>query len=249
MRKFWARQFAPTRTGAQDLFDVIFGLVLPILCFLADPIVFKSFPILGRPLLEDYQLFAYVLSTVAMGFFLVWRTFPAKVNGLSPLFAGMFLLGACFSFVIGVVMLPATLWGLLILIGLAGFVPFVTAFVYLRNGVRALNAQANRLSLASRFTTVAFSGVLVLGTLVLSSIFASQSIANSVDTLIYGNNVEAEAAINRLHWYRFIPQKECNRLALAYGREWDAEKRAILARAYWEITGEDIDLRQRMLVD
>lgn len=246
---FWAQQFGPHRTGLQNGFDVAFGLVLPILCFIADPVVFKSFPIFGPALLEDYQLFAYVMSTVEMGFFLVWRTFPAKLNGLSPLFAGVFFGGACFSAAIGIAMLPVTVWAVWIFIGLLGLIPFASAFVYLRNGVRALTAQANDLPFASRFTVATLSGVLVISSLVLGSVFVENSISRSVDTVIHGNTIDAEAAADRLKWFRFIPDKQCNRLAFAYGNEWNAEKRAFLGRTYWEITGEDIDRRQQMLVD
>lgn len=245
---FWTRQFGPKRTGAQDVFDAIFGLVLPIVCFIADPIVFKSFPILGPALLEDYQLFAYVVSTVEMGFFLVWRTFPGRVNHLSPLFAGVFFIGACFSTVIGVMMLPVTVWTLLIMIGLLGFVPFLSAFVYLRNGVRAINAQATP-SFASRFTVAALGGVVVFGSLVFASVVAENSISAAVDSLIYGNVAEAQVAQDRLKWFRFVPLKQCNRLALAYGREWNPDKKEVLRRAYREITGDDVELQQRMLAD
>jgi hypothetical protein len=246
---FWAAQFGPNRTPAQNGFDVTFGLILPVLCFILDPIVFKSAPILGPPILEDYQLFAYVLSTVEMGFFLVWRTFPARVNWLSPLFGGVFLLGACFSLAIGIAMLPITVLTLLIAIGFVGLIPFVTAFVYLRNGIRAMKAQAGSLPLASRITTATLSGVLVLSSLAVASVFVENSISTSVDTLIYGNGVEAAAAANRLKWFPFIPLKDCNRLAIAYGNEWNPERRALLGLAYWELTGEDIGLRQRMLAD
>lgn len=246
---FWAAQFGPSSTRLQNGFDVTFGLILPILCFIADPIVFKSFPLMGRPLMEDYQLFAYVLSTVEMGFFLVWRTFPAKVNKLAPLFAGVFFIGACFSLAVGVAMLPITAWTLFIFIGLLGLIPFVSAFVYLRNGVRALKTQAHDLSLASRLTVATLSGLLVISSLTVGSIYVDNSISNSVDTLIYGNGVQAEAATNRLKWFRFIPGKYCNRLALAYGAEWNPDKREVLRRAYEEITGEDLELRQRMLAD
>lgn len=238
---FWARQFGPNRTGAQDVFDMTFGLVVPILCFVVDPVVFKSFPLLGRAFLEDYQLFAYVVSTVEMGFFLAWRTFPTKAKPLSPLFAGVFLAGACFSFVIGVVMLPLTVWTLLFLIGVLGFIPFVSAFVYLRNGIRAMKAQSN-LPLASRITTATLSGMVVIGSLVFASVYVENSISVSMGTVIYGNTIEAETAANRLKWFRFIPLKQTNRLALAYGNEWDKEKKAILGRVYWEITGEDPDV-------
>jgi hypothetical protein len=75
--RFWARQFAVVRTPDQDKFDAIFGVILPVLCFMVDPIVFKG-GINGGPELEDYQLIAYLISTVEMGMFLVWRTFPNR---------------------------------------------------------------------------------------------------------------------------------------------------------------------------
>ena len=245
---FWARQFGPNRTGAQDLFDLIFGLVLPILCFVADPIIFKSFPIFGPALFEDYQLFAYVVSTVEMGFFLVWRTFPARMNSLSPLFAGVLLAGGGFSLLIGLLMLPATLISMLYLIGILGLIPFFSAFVYLRNGIRAMKAQPN-LPLASRITTATLSGLLVISSLIFASVYVETSISASIDTVIYGNTIEAEAAANRLKWFGFIPLKETNRLAFAYGREWNEKKKATLGRVYWEMTGEAPDARLERLSD
>ena len=246
---FWTKQFEPNRTSAQDTFDVVFGLVLPVLCLVADPLIFKSFPVFGPAILEDYQLLAYVVCTVEMGFFLVWRTFPKQVNAFSPLFAGMFLIGACFSVVIGLAILPVTLLTILLVIGLLGLIPFVSAFVYLRNGVRALKAQPNHTPLVSRLLLALLSGFFVIVPLFFATVFVERSISASVETMIRGNVTQAEAAANRLKWFRFIPLKHSNRLAEAYGREWDDQKKAMLSRAYWEITGEDIDLRQRMLAD
>lgn len=236
----WAAQFGPNRTQLQNRFDMTFGVILPILCLIVDPVVFKSYPLFGRALLEDYQLFAYIVSTVEMGFFLVWRSFPEKANRFSPLFAGVFLIGACFSAWIGIAMLPLTLWAVLIVIGLLGLIPFITAFVYLRNGVRAMRAQANDLPLSSRITVAGLTGVLVFGSLVFASMFAENSISSSIDTVIYGNKAQAEAAANRLKWFGFIPLKQTNRLAMAYDREWNDEKKLMLERVYWEITGEDV---------
>lgn len=246
---FWKNQFGPNRTDSQDKFDVVFGLVLPIVCLVADPLVFKSFPLFGPAILEDYQLFAYVVCTVEMGFFLVWRTFPTKVNAFSPLFAGVFLIGACFSTLIGLAMLPFTLFALLLVIGVLGLVPFLSGFVYLRNAVRAIRAQPNNTPLLFRLWLSVMSGLFVVVPLIFATVYAERSISSSVDTMIFGNAVQAEAAAKRLKWFRFIPLKECNRLALAYGREWDDEKKVFLSRVYRELTGEDIDLRQRMLRD
>jgi hypothetical protein len=138
---FWERQFALAPTRAQDRFDALFGVIVPVLCFMADPIVFQS-RIGEPPWLEHYQLVAYVISTIEMALFLVWRTFRKQVNGTSPIFAGVFFGGAAFSTVIGLAILPVTIIGLVFfLIGIFGFVPFVTAFVYLRTASRAMRSS------------------------------------------------------------------------------------------------------------
>jgi hypothetical protein len=138
-------------------------------------------------------------------------------------------------------MLPLTVMTMLFLIGFLGLMPFFSAFVYLRNGIRAMKAQAT-LPLASRITTATFSGVLVISSLTLASVFVENSISASMDKMIYGNSVEAEAAANRLKWFGFIPLKHTSRLAYAYGNEWDKEKKATLGRVYWEMTGEAPDV-------
>jgi len=242
---FWARQFGPNPTRVQDAFDVTFGLVLPIICFLLDPIVFKSPAILGRPVLEDYQLLAYLVSTVEMGFFLVWRTFREKVNAFSSLFAGIFWTGAIFSALIGFVILPFTLLGLLYVIGVLGFIPFLSAFVYLRNGTRAINAQANQ-PISLRFSS-ALSGVFVVGALVLANMYVESAMSASVETLITGNVIETRAAAAQLKYFPFIPSKHLDRISIAYENELNPIKQQALKEAYKEITGDEI--KPRMLFD
>jgi hypothetical protein len=80
-------------------------------------------------------------------------------------------------------------------------------------------------------------------------VFVENTISRSVDTLIYGTAVDAEVAANRLRWFPFIPLKQTNRIAFAYAREWNTEKKATLGRVYWELTGEDAGLRERMFND
>src|SRR5882672_8266616 len=55
---FWRRQFAENCTEPQLVFDVVFGVAAPILCFYFDPIVFKG-RLMGDAVLQPYQLFAY----------------------------------------------------------------------------------------------------------------------------------------------------------------------------------------------
>ncbi|HEY0726717.1 MAG TPA: hypothetical protein VGD38_01525, partial [Pyrinomonadaceae bacterium] len=107
----------------------------------------------------------------------------------------------------------------------------------------------NHAPILFRLWLAVLSGLFVMVPLTFATIYAERSIQGSVDTMIYGSVTQAEVAANRLKWFGFIPLKEYNRLALAYGREWDIHKKAVLGRTYWELTGEDIDLRQRMLSD
>ena len=246
--KFWAAQFGSNRTEAQNTFDVAFGVALPILCLVADPFVFKGEPLWGLPLLEDYQLVVYVISTVEMGFFLLWRTFPSQMSTFAAPFAGVFLAGAVFSTVIGVAILPFSLVGLLLLIGVLGFTPFLTAFVYLRNGVRAINSQVNS-PVSLRLTTAALSGVLMIGALVLASQYTENAISASIDTMVSGNVIETRAAASKLKSFRFIPGKHVDRIAVAYANEFDPTKRDVLKNAYKEITGEDLETRQQRSAD
>jgi hypothetical protein len=39
---FWRRQFSNDVTPAQNIFDVIIGVIAPVLCFIFDPVVFNN---------------------------------------------------------------------------------------------------------------------------------------------------------------------------------------------------------------
>jgi hypothetical protein len=75
----------------------------------------------------------------------------------------------------------------------------------------------------------------------LVSIQLDRSISASVDTVIAGDVMTAEAAEARLKWFRFIPAKHSQQIATAYTLEHDPGKRDVLRRVYKNITGEDID--------
>ena len=239
--RFWARQFAPIPTRAQDRFDMIFAVVLPVLVLAVDPFVFKG-EIFGAPLMPDYQLFVYLVCTIQMGLFLTWRTFRRRLIEFAPVFAGFFFAGAIFSAVIGVWLLPYSVIGLMfLLIGALGFTPFLTALVFFRNGFRALRANVNNSTLPYRLSIATLSAVMVIGLPSLVSIQLDRSISASVDTVIAGDVMTAEAAEAKLRWFRFIPAKHSQQIASAYTLEHDPAKRDVLRRVYKNITGEDID--------
>lgn len=157
---FWARQFAGQPTREQIYFDIAGGIALPLFCLVLDPVIFQGgAPV--DPLLGDYALFAYlvvfteiVLLALALHVGLQFSANAGAVVG------GALIAGAAFSFVLGVVMLPLTLMGMLVIIGFLGLSPFLTTFIYFRNGVRCL--KAGRHPSRRALIAVTFLGALVI---------------------------------------------------------------------------------------
>src|SRR5688500_17666560 len=127
------RQFDESPTGGQLKFDIAFGVVLPILCFLFDPFVFRDFDG-GAGAFEMYQSFTYALSALEMATLGVWLLARGRLGEWAAAAGGVMLAGALFCFAVGLMLLPFSLLGLLFIIGALGFTPFFTGFVYLRNG-------------------------------------------------------------------------------------------------------------------
>lgn len=247
---FWRRQFTPIPTRAQDAFDAIFAVVMPIIVLLADPIVFKGENgIWNEALLGDYQLLAYLVCTLQIGLFLTWRTWRRSLVRFAPVFAGVFFTGAAFSAVIGVVLLPFSLIGLIVLIGALGFTPLLTAFVYLRNGVRAARIQSAGATVARRVMLAVMAAVLVSVLPVLTTRQIEKAISASVDELISADVSHSERAVRHLGWFRFVPEKYSKRIAIAYADSLDPIRRQRLNEAYRNITGEDLEIRRRFIYD
>jgi hypothetical protein len=150
---FWKRQFQPQANSNQKAFDWIFGVCLPVICFVFDPIVFKGG---SRTILADYQPFAYVLCFACLTTMTAWLIFGEKLRWLSGFLAGLFFLGGAVSLGVGIVLFPFSLIGLIMLIGALGFTPLLTAIVYLRNSFRALHASKMFLVKTVRIYAFAF---------------------------------------------------------------------------------------------
>jgi hypothetical protein len=128
---FFGRQFAPETTAAQIRFDIACGFLLPLACLYFDPLVFRAG--FGEPLMGRFLVVSELAMGLALGSLAAWLL----VERPSSLLAGFLAGGAVFAGLLGLVMLPYTLIGSIYLIGLLGFSPFVTAFVFGRNAARA----------------------------------------------------------------------------------------------------------------
>ncbi len=163
--RFWRRQFDDTPTRKQLRFDIAFGLVIPVLCFAFDPIVFRGGAFTDDGFYHRFSLFAYAASALEMATLACWLFLVRKFPAWSRPVGGVLAAGAFFSFAIGVAILPLSIIGLLFVgLGALGFIPFVTAVIYLRNARRAL--RLNRASVPVRggaAAAFAFGLALALG--------------------------------------------------------------------------------------
>jgi len=146
--KFLQRQFSSVPTLSQTKFDWYFGVGLPIVCIAADPMVFRSwiFGNPGGPLIE-YKVFCYALSSVSIMAMTAWLLWGSRLGELRPFLGGLFLVAAAISTTVGVILFPFSLIGSIALIGLLGFTPLFSGFVFLRNSFRALESSAEDMPL------------------------------------------------------------------------------------------------------
>ena len=222
---FWQRQFDDVPTPAQRRFDVTFGIVMPVFCFYFDPIVFQSEFEYGRGLYPWCQLYAYTISALEIVALCAWLFAAGRAGRRPAALAGMLFAGGLFSLLVGLAILPYSVVGLFFyLVGALGFVPFLTGFVYLRNGWRAAGAGA----LAGRGSPGLAAAALVCGFIVALGVPAVAHVSVTNEAAASGSTIYDE-------------------LVWEYRRERDPVRRARLAKAYAEIA-ELGDIKQRLAI-
>ncbi len=244
---FWRRQFMPTTTRAQIIFDLLFGIVSPVLCFVYDPIVFKSD--FGDGLFVEYQSFAYIVSVVEILLLIMWLVCGRQLEPRTQLLGGMLLAGALFSGVIGLAILPFTLLGLFLGIGILGFIPFCTALVYLRNARSAFQLSRNHFPRRSRIASTIIGCALVLAPAAGLNLAASMFVSQSMDAVLYADPQVADLAVDGVKSLGFLARPDLSRLVSAYAEAKDQPRKEELKRRYKRLTGSDIEERLRILAD
>ncbi len=245
-RKFWARQFQEIPTGSQKRFDWAFGVVLPVICFYFDPLIFKG-QLWGLAMFASFKPFAYLLffaSIISMTIWLLWRE---RLGRWAAPLAGVFVVGGFVSICVGIMIFPLSLVGLMLLIGALGFTPLITGVIYLRNASRALNAarslDQNTIIVPSLLISTALAAFVPLA--VNAEIAKSLERIKSVDQATF----HKEAAKLRLAG----PLVNFDQLALHYHRSDKAERESEgmrrIAEFYAEMTGGDIEKTVAIMMD
>jgi len=244
--KFWRRQFAPNITTPQIIFDVILGAIAPVLCFLFDPIAFRGW--MMAPLFPEYQTFAYLFSGVQIVILCTWLAARPANSISNQLIAGSLLCGALFCVITGLILAPYSLLGLMFGVGVFGFTPFFTAFVYVRNSVRAVRSGV-RCSVADSGGLMAAAFAIVFSLPLLLSLSIRAAARDAVNDILQGDSRRADLAAHRLVPLQYLAEAEVNKIVDAYLSEKNEARKAQLKSIYRQITGADIDVRARPFND
>jgi len=241
---FWKRQFSSEPSRAQNSFDVLIGEIAPVLCLIFDPFVFTGNrgSLLGS-FLAPYRIFAYLAIGLGLLALTIWLTFGFRFKaGWSKFTAGVLISGAFFSGILGIILIPFSLLGLFMAgIGIFGFIPFVTGFVYLRNGMRAFrNHGENQKWLA---LSIFISGVLfTLAVPTLIQWQTSRVVTQGNQLISSGDPKMVEQGVVFLKGAFWCNDSCYDGVIDAYLSPQTSEtQRIVLADSYSEITGKGID--------
>jgi hypothetical protein len=233
---FYRKQITEESTATQDGYDFCVGMLLPIICLIADPIVFRDGQ-WGTAFFRRYVVFAYGfigLQILALSYSVFGRKTFAWLGG-------WLIGGAIFSFILGFLLLPFTLIGLMLIVGILGLAPYFTGFVYLRNGLRMLNEASKTKAAASLqlLFIIGFAGSLFIPALAQYGVFfATQKYTNE---LLSNNETSRRNALSKLKF--LSPIADVDSLLTDYESERDPQKKNFIADAYQQITGQNIEQR------
>ena len=238
---FWKRQFAAEGSGQQLLFDVVAGILLPILCLVFDPLVFR--PGIGESLAGPYAIAGRLTIGLSLASLAAWLVMRRP----SYFLAGALAAGAVFSTLLGIALLPFSVFGLMVIIGALGFAPFLTGFVFWRNSERVF-AQARAQGGRAGRGLGALAGVAMILALPLGAqILVGREVARVTETAMGSDSLATSAAVARLERIRWMVDTDA--WVRAYERETNPERRLRLERLYRTVTGRSIEERRAKLAD
>jgi len=227
--RFIIRHLDAPKSNKQKFFDVLFGVVVPILCLVFDPIVFSS-------LLNTIRIAAYI--AIGIG--------SITVAGLVT---GILFLGFWSALLLGIAGMPISLVWLLFGIGIFGFTPHLTAFCYLRSARRAMKVARENLS-EQMLDIALMAGVMI--TLVISlggQWYYDHITTEAMETILSGEEWEVQEAVNDLQKAFWCGENCYDDIVWAYHRTDDEVLKARYQQVYQALTGDDIEDRLRILID
>ena len=137
-----------------------------------------------------------------------------------------------------------TFLGLLIGIGIFGFTPFITSFVFLRNAYRAWRGSklSSRGSVLARVT---LGVLLAVGIPLVTHVSYMHTVRKALTEITSGSDQEYAQGVNTLKWLRY----DTDQLAMSFLRCDDAGQKIRLSRAYTDLTGKEVSARLSEIAD
>lgn len=230
--------------------DLILGIIVPILCLVCDPMVFTERLNFIRSPLQQYRVFAYLEIAVAIIALVVWLKHKEKLSKWNSLFAIVFSSSAFFALVLGICLLPYTLVGIFVIVGIFGLTPFLAFSVYLRN---AKEAAFSLKTLESRSDKISFASGIALGLFLMITPtviqwHTSNIVSNAVSSILQSNSNSIKKEDIQTLKNAFWCSQDCyDKIVRVYQIETDFVRRDFLAKTYEEITGENIGFRAETL--
>lgn len=123
--------------------EVLWGCMMPLACVVTDPFVFTHHG--GDPFMPSgfepgfdpplvYSIYSLILWQILN---LIFSWFSAGTHSLvRAWFVGTFCLGCLFALAIGLILLPFSTIGLVVVVGVLGFTPLITAYVFARTAMQ-----------------------------------------------------------------------------------------------------------------
>jgi hypothetical protein len=216
------------------------GIVLPVLCFVADPIVFRGF--MGEPPhLLNYKLFAYGAAGLGMVALVLWLFLELRPGWWSAFLCGAMGIAGLLAGAIGLAILPLTFFGMMFLIGVLGLAPFATCWLYLRDAARAFRSSRAHGRLPALAALLLAGALAVVAPPAVAQQWVSHTVAASLDSIVSGRG-DPDRATRRLARVSRRVGVNLDPLLRAYESDEDAARRERIANAYNALTGGDIEL-------
>ncbi|MFL6373553.1 MAG: hypothetical protein ACJ73D_02690 [Pyrinomonadaceae bacterium] len=142
---FWRQQFAREVTRKQRIWDWTFGVVMPLVCFYFDPLVFREWGGGQGILFPKFQLPVYLVAATSVMAMAAWLSWGEKLGVMRLPVACVMFAGALLASILSVVLFPFSMLGLMVVIGALGFTPVFTAVIFWRNAARAFHSAGETL--------------------------------------------------------------------------------------------------------
>ncbi len=219
------------------LFDTLVGVIVPALCLIFDPLVFKG-TWTEAPLLGRFRLTAYLFIATQCTVLISWRILQPRSPRTCAVYSGLLLAGTIGAFGLGVALLPFSIVGLPFLgLGALGFTPFLTSHVFRRN-YREAHERAAPVN-APRWR---FSALACVAAFVVPAAAATSTTVWTKHAFVKIASADVRRQSIGLAMLRCVsPLIDARDFISAYDASRDASRKARIAGAFHIVKGGDLE--------